>query len=966
MRTLLRVMLSRRTLGTVIGVAALCLVIAVFGDRLILFGDYPLAGLGRRLLAVVAVIAIWVAAEAFVLWRGRRADAGIMHQLMDLSRPAATDPDGAIYGGLGERLREIIAALDEERPDLGGRYILGLPWYLVMGPASSGKASLIGRSDLNMPFEERFGREGLLTGHTALPWRLWFTDQALFIGGPAALVGGDGAPEAVAQRSWRNMLGFLHRWRPRRPLDGVIVVLPVEALLAGQGRDLGAAIRRRLQEAMRRLAATLQVYVVINQCDRLPGFSEFFAYLDAEASAQPFGVTLPVPVTRFGRARPDGGPAALLRRLHEGLSRLTECVGSQLLPRAELSTDPVIRARMALFPEQLAAVVEAIEELTGQLLQTSRTDRPLMLRCLLLASAGQTDAAALPEADAWDGRFSRPVGVVARRPQPVPDGGVQPLFLNGIFRRLIIPEAGLAGRSVRGEARIALLNGTGYLVCLALLIAAAGWWSAEYADYSSTLAAMRAGAGLEQAILPLAIPANGLTSVLPALDEASHLAALDSRDTPAARVFGVSPLSISDARTAANRNYHAALKGLMLPTLLDALQTQLRQAVASGGNRAQVRSLLTDYLMMGDPSHYDRATVAAWAGNLIQGDFALDPGAHARAAAHLKRLLDLMPLPVNLDQDLIADARQQLRQQPDADAVYGRLKALSYNAPNAQSLDVATALGVAGSQLLMLRTQAGLPTVVPALYTRDGFYQIYLKQAPILVRGLDATDWVMGVNDGAAVQSAAVILQAVTNDYVRDYIAQWQSVISQIALRSLPDLPSLSGGLQTMAGQDSPLVQFITLIKQQTDLDPPPAAVAGLAAQATSAAQGVAGSTAASLLRQAANLAVPAVVPTDPQNWPGNAIRLPFTPLQMLLDTKSGQAPVLRVQNTLATAYGVVAGVASAQAPDAAAQQITGQVLSGQGADPLIALRVQAATLPSRWMQSSDNSTPTSGPPSSS
>ena len=193
MAGLLRFMLSRPRLGTLIGVAALCLLIAVFGDRLILFGDHPLAGIGQRLLAVLAVIAIWFAAEVFILWRARRADAGIIRQVMEIARSDGTDPDGMTAADIRKGLRDTIAALEQERPDLGGQFILRLPWYLVIGPAFSGKASLIGQSDLTMPFEDRYGRQGLVTNQTILPWRVWLTDQAVFIGGPAALVETAGA-----------------------------------------------------------------------------------------------------------------------------------------------------------------------------------------------------------------------------------------------------------------------------------------------------------------------------------------------------------------------------------------------------------------------------------------------------------------------------------------------------------------------------------------------------------------------------------------------------------------------------------------------------------------------------------------------------------------------------------------------------------------------------------------------------
>ena len=40
---------------------------------------------------------------------------------------------------------------------------------------------------------------------------------------------------------------------------------------------------------MKRFAARLPIYVVVSQCDRILGFTEFFGRLDADAQAQAFG-----------------------------------------------------------------------------------------------------------------------------------------------------------------------------------------------------------------------------------------------------------------------------------------------------------------------------------------------------------------------------------------------------------------------------------------------------------------------------------------------------------------------------------------------------------------------------------------------------------------------------------------------------------------------------------------------------
>jgi type VI secretion system protein ImpL len=121
-----------------------------------------------------------------------------------------------------------------------------------------------------------------------------------------------------------------------------------------------------------------------------------------------------------------------------------------------------------------------------------------------------------------------------------------------------------------------------------------------------------------------------------------------------------------------------------------------------------------------------------------------------------------------------------------------------------------------------------------------------------------------------------------------------------------------------------------------------------LLSRATSAAADVAGNAGAQTVAAAASAlnptAAPAVPTFDP--WPGDAIRAPFLPLLSLLEARNGQAPVLVVQSTVAGTYSALLPVSTAPVPKVAAQALAARVISGQAADPLIGLRVQAATLP--------------------
>jgi type VI secretion system protein ImpL len=80
--------------------------------------------------------------------------------------------------------------------------------------------------------------------------------------------------------------------------------------------------------------------------------------------------------------------------------------------------------------------------------------------------------------------------------------------------------------------------------------------------------------------------------------------------------------------------------------------------------------------------------------------------------------------------------------------------------------------------------------------------------------------------------------------------------------------------------------------------------------------------------------------------WPGVAIRVPFASLQSLLEARNDQTPVLVAQRAIASAYSTLTAIGTAPTPRQAAHELAAKVVSGQTADPLIALRLEAASLP--------------------
>src|SRR5690606_31438581 len=188
-----------------------------------------------------------------------------------------------------------------------------LPWYLLLGPQGSGKTSLLDFSGLDFPLNR--GENQRLTkdvsGTRYADW--YFADHAVLIDTAGRYLT---QPDAQIDRSaWDTLLGLLRK-RRARPLNGLLVNIPVELLLGDNELELEIVCRQtrqRLHEIHQRLAVDVPVYLVLSKADRILGFEEFFDQLSREESDQVLGVSF--------RQQQKGAEAQVVRQEFEELLR---------------------------------------------------------------------------------------------------------------------------------------------------------------------------------------------------------------------------------------------------------------------------------------------------------------------------------------------------------------------------------------------------------------------------------------------------------------------------------------------------------------------------------------------------------------------------------------------------------------------------------------------------------------------
>ncbi len=378
-----------------------------------------LAGLAPALPAVlVAAALVIVLLLGWVVLTLRRSRSG---------GPAPAASAGGEGGGVSSLLHlrrsftQGVKTLGEYVPGRDFRY--RVPWVMVLGEADSGKSAAVDAIGLDRPFAVPVDPSGPEAG---VRWAFFNEGALLDVPGDLLLRAGGGSDEA----GWKVLLRLLQEHRTERPLDGVVLVVPAGDLV-GPGR-LGRealvakaeAAFGKLWEAQKTLGMRFPVWVLVTQCDRVPGFRGVCARLPAPLRDEVFGWSSPYPVdAAFAPEWVDEAFGAVHAGLYE--------TQVELLSGGEGGGDADAVFR---FPAELRQAAAPLRTYLAEVFQKSVYHESFFFRGLYFTGDENADAPD-PFAEAAEGAV--PAAAAAAGPR-------HPVFLRDLFGAKVFPEGGLA------------------------------------------------------------------------------------------------------------------------------------------------------------------------------------------------------------------------------------------------------------------------------------------------------------------------------------------------------------------------------------------------------------------------------------------------------------------------------------------------------------------------------------------
>jgi len=931
--------LKQKLVIQLVGIIALSALIWYGGPMVAFAGRAPLVPEFNRLLTILGIVIVWTVYVLLGQARANRADQQLIAQLsapqIDPAKAAVAQAQDQEVSDLRQKFEEALFKLKEARSKgrRGKQYLYEFPWYIIIGAPGSGKTTALINSGLKFPLSDRLGKNAVqgVGGTRNCDW--FFAEEAVFLDTAGRYTTQD-SHQQVDAAAWSGFLDLVKRYRPRRPINGVLVTMSLSDLLQSNQDERcqhAKEVRQRIQELYRVLAIRFPIYILFTKCDLVAGFSEFFADLGQEERIQVWGETFP---------GDDSEPIEdLIARFDAGYENLLQRLSQRTFRRIQEEKDIQRRGLILDFPQQMALLKSAMMSFLDDIFSKSRYETAPLLRGVYFTSGTQEGT----PIDRVLGRLAVAFGL-DRQNQPVFSGHGKTYFITRLLKEVVIPEAELAGVDPGLERRRRWLQWAAYGCLLSLAVGMCVLWSVSYARNNRSIEKVKEQIELYQtARKETAGRDNGVRPLLARLNVFQK--AYDIyKDSSWWMRFGL--YQGEKLQSEINRVYRQLLINDFLPLIKIRLEQRLRESIqtSKAADTQVLYELLKVYLMLGNPARMDPKL----AGECIRKDwersFFREPQTQAELMAHSYHLLNESIESIALNQPLITDARRKLNAIPLALQVYAHLKSEALP-DHSHDFRLQDALGRYGDQVFTTVDGQAIGTlVIPGLYTHHGYTAFFKTQGLSFVKQALEQNWVLENPAADKASDLNRLYDDLQKLYFAEYQRMWRNLLDNLRIKKAQGIDQAVQILDLLSAPDTPIRPLLEAVNRNTSL------VADTVADLSAKQQGREGAVEKAPSRSIQKLQ------DDPGPTPLLELERHFKDLNSLMrGTEKSPPPFNNVLRSLTDLRDVMMQIGSAAKSEEQALKMASERMSGAGAsDAMKRAQVEFGRLPDplrSWFQ---------------
>ncbi|MDH5446477.1 MAG: type VI secretion system membrane subunit TssM [Gammaproteobacteria bacterium] len=799
---------KNRIVISIIGLIVLSLLIWFVGPA-IKFGESnfaPLGGAVARLITIMVLLVAWGLNNLREQMKDKKQNNELVEDIQENKSDVAYGANPEEIAQINERFAQAMETLKKLKFKGRGsnKALYELPWYIIIGPPGSGKTTALINSSLDFPLAEKFGKGALqgVGGTRNCDW--WFTNEAVLIDTAGRYTTQD-SHKVADSSAWEGFLSLLKKNRRRRPINGAIVAISLQDLLTQSEEERlihAKTIRNRIDELMSKLEIRFPVYLMFTKTDLVSGFTEFFEDLSKEEREQVWGVSLP--------NAPGAGESPDLDYLEAEFNALLKRLYDRVIWRMHYERDPKRRGAIQGFPQQIENLKPLIDEFVRQTFVKNRYDFQPYLRGIYFSSGTQDGNPIDRLMSSVSSSFGFARELVQ---QPFQQG--KSFFLGQLFKDVIFPESELVGSNRKYEKIIRWSQRAAYAGMVTAAITMFVVWAGSFTRHEMFMNDVEAYiAEYHAENKRLSAWSNDIRAILPVLNSLANASVVyDQEEHPWLSGLGMYDGNVDGA---ADHAYQTKLRQLLLPKLLNYLESYLKQGHQGG----DLYNTFRTYMMFNKLEQLDGRLVMEWFSDRWSRELRGQATKRKELEKHLGALLASDMKPTELNKRLVQSSRSLLLRVPVAKRVYSRVRT---SPQYSQKVDLMNEFGETVRATYQNDDKIHFSMQTPLLFTIEGYENIDLSPDSVILTDVVNERWVLSDTESTKVDFASddlgEISEKVKAHYLAEYRAHWENVFKHLEVKPFTGLRHANNVLTSFTDPVySPILAILQVSSTNTQL----------------------------------------------------------------------------------------------------------------------------------------------------